>query len=160
MDDGTWWAHLGNDIYWAYQKPFSLFSLLTLLLSFQVSISFFFSHSFPSPFSQISRSAQEKSPSLEDCQKLLKGERDEQHLNGVLLVTKFCKGDNLNSLHRVYNTVILHFLHRLFDSLDLLFLFQEKKNCWNLIQITCLFVCVLFLKGWEKEAVAWEWQWE
>ncbi|XP_075651191.1 uncharacterized protein LOC142621726 isoform X2 [Castanea sativa] len=55
----------------------------------------------------------EQSPSLEDCLKLLKGERDEQRLAGLLLVTKFCKGDDLSSLHRVYDAVGLHFLDRL-----------------------------------------------
>ncbi|KAM3759194.1 hypothetical protein ACB098_01G103000 [Castanea mollissima] len=55
----------------------------------------------------------EQSPSLEDCLKLLKGERDEQRLAGLLLVTKFCKGDDLSSLHMVYDAVGLHFLDRL-----------------------------------------------
>ena len=111
-----------------------------------VSISLFFSRSFPSPLSHIYLSAQEQSPSLEDCLKLLKGERDEQRLAGLLLVTKFCKGDDLNSLHRVYDAVGLHFLDRLLRTgisyIYLLFLFQEEKNlknCWKLVQITCLF---------------------
>ena len=115
-----------------------------------VSISLFFSRSFPSPLSHIYLSAQEQSPSLEDCLKLLKGERDEQRLAGLLLVTKFCKGDDLNSLHRVYDAVGLHFLDRLLRTgisyIYLLFLFQEEeeKKCWKLVQITCLFVFVCF----------------
>ncbi|KAI9106338.1 hypothetical protein K1719_021866 [Acacia pycnantha] len=56
---------------------------------------------------------QEQSPSLEDCLKLLKGERDEQRLAGLLLVTKFCKGDDLSSLRRVYDAVGPLFLDRL-----------------------------------------------
>ncbi|KAK9280645.1 hypothetical protein L1049_014341 [Liquidambar formosana] len=55
----------------------------------------------------------EQSPSLEDCLKLLKGERDEQRLAGLLLVTKFCKGDDLTSIRRVYDAVGILFLDRL-----------------------------------------------
>ncbi|WJZ85330.1 hypothetical protein VitviT2T_004873 [Vitis vinifera] len=55
----------------------------------------------------------EQSPSLEDCLKLLKGERDEQRLAGLLLVTKFCKGDDNAALRRVYNAVGIGFLDRL-----------------------------------------------
>ncbi|KAJ7958552.1 neurochondrin [Quillaja saponaria] len=56
---------------------------------------------------------QEQSPHLEDCLKLLKGERDEQRLAGLLLVTKFCKGDDHSSLRRVYDAVGPSFLDRL-----------------------------------------------
>ncbi|KAF7830325.1 neurochondrin isoform X1 [Senna tora] len=56
---------------------------------------------------------QEQTPSLEDCLKLLKGERDEQRLAGLLLVTKFCKGDDHSSLRRVYDAVGHLFLDRL-----------------------------------------------
>ncbi|PON71297.1 Neurochondrin [Parasponia andersonii] len=52
-------------------------------------------------------------PALEDCLKLLKGERDEQRLAGLLLVTKFCSGDDLSSLRRVYDAVGVLFLDRL-----------------------------------------------
>ena len=121
-----------------------------------VSISLFFSRSFPSPLSHIYLSAQEQSPSLEDCLKLLKGERDEQRLAGLLLVTKFCKGDDLNSLHRVYDAVGLHFLDRLLRTgisyIYLLFLFQEeeKKNVENWFKLlVCLCLCVFF-KGMGK----------
>uniref|UniRef100_A0A5B7BRT3 Neurochondrin n=1 Tax=Davidia involucrata TaxID=16924 RepID=A0A5B7BRT3_DAVIN len=55
----------------------------------------------------------EQSPSLEDCLKLLKGERDEQRLAGLLLVTKFCKGDDHLSIRRVYDAVGIRFLDRL-----------------------------------------------
>ncbi|XP_050220140.1 uncharacterized protein LOC126670451 [Mercurialis annua] len=58
-------------------------------------------------------SHKEQSPSLEDCLKLLKGERDEQRLAGLLLVTKFCKGDDSDSLRRVYDAVGFRFLDRL-----------------------------------------------
>lgn len=56
---------------------------------------------------------QEQSPSLEDCLKLLKGERDEQRLAGLLLVTKFCEGNDLASLKRVYDAIGAQFLVRL-----------------------------------------------
>ncbi|KAJ0251859.1 Uncharacterized protein HA466_0127550 [Hirschfeldia incana] len=55
----------------------------------------------------------ERSPSLDDCLKLLKGERDEQRLAGLLLVTKFCKSDDLAALKKVYEAVGVHFLDRL-----------------------------------------------
>lgn len=55
----------------------------------------------------------ERSPSLEDCLKLLKGERDEQRLAGLLLVTKFCKGDDNASIRRIYDAVGVQFLDRL-----------------------------------------------
>ncbi|KAJ0030429.1 hypothetical protein Pint_12464 [Pistacia integerrima] len=55
---------------------------------------------------------QSQSPSLEDCLKLLKGERDEQRLAGLLLVTKFCKGDDVGSLRKVYDAVGVRFLDR------------------------------------------------
>ncbi|KAG8656828.1 hypothetical protein MANES_03G012200v8 [Manihot esculenta] len=54
-----------------------------------------------------------QSPSLDDCLKLLKGERDEQRLAGLLLVTKFCKGDDVASLRKVYEAVGIQFLDRL-----------------------------------------------
>ncbi|KAG7618098.1 Armadillo-type fold [Arabidopsis thaliana x Arabidopsis arenosa] len=57
---------------------------------------------------------EERSPSLDDCLKLLKGERDEQRLAGLLLVTKFCKNDDIVSLNKVYEAVGTHFLDRLF----------------------------------------------
>ncbi|KAF8110890.1 hypothetical protein N665_0078s0080 [Sinapis alba] len=56
---------------------------------------------------------EERSPSLDDCLKLLKGERDEQRLAGLLLVTKFCRNDDLGSLKKVYEAVGTHFLDRL-----------------------------------------------
>lgn len=55
----------------------------------------------------------EQAPSLEDCLKLLQGERDEQRLAGLFLVTKFCKGDDHASLCRVYDAVGVRFLDRL-----------------------------------------------
>ncbi|KAL2323768.1 hypothetical protein Fmac_028147 [Flemingia macrophylla] len=53
------------------------------------------------------------SPNLEECLKLLKGERDEQRLAGLLLITKFCKADDHSSLRRVYYALGPHFLYRL-----------------------------------------------
>ncbi|KAM5564397.1 hypothetical protein ABKV19_018805 [Rosa sericea] len=55
----------------------------------------------------------QSSPALDDCLKLLKGERDEQRLAGLLLVTKFCKGDDLSSLLTIYDAVGVQFLDRL-----------------------------------------------
>ncbi|XP_022976133.1 neurochondrin homolog isoform X1 [Cucurbita maxima] len=58
---------------------------------------------------------QEQTPSvsIEDCLKLLKGEKDEQRLVGLFLVTKICKVDDIASLTRVYNAVGAKFLDRL-----------------------------------------------
>ncbi|KAI3737947.1 hypothetical protein L2E82_27964 [Cichorium intybus] len=56
---------------------------------------------------------EQQGPSLEDCLKLLKGERDEQRLAGLLLATKFCKNDDVDSILRVYNAVGTTFLDRL-----------------------------------------------
>ncbi|KAL4022114.1 hypothetical protein IC575_015837 [Cucumis melo] len=58
---------------------------------------------------------QEQTPSvsIEDCLKLLKGEKDEQRLAGLFLVAKICKVDDLASLSRVYNAVGAKFLERL-----------------------------------------------
>ncbi|XP_028115053.1 uncharacterized protein LOC114312965 isoform X1 [Camellia sinensis] len=56
---------------------------------------------------------QRQSPCLEDCLKLLKGERDEQRLAGLLLVTKFCNKDDYASIRRVYDAVGVRFLDRL-----------------------------------------------
>ncbi|KAK7279303.1 hypothetical protein RJT34_24351 [Clitoria ternatea] len=50
---------------------------------------------------------------MEECLKLLKGERDEQRLAGLLLVTKFCKADDHSSLRKVYDAVGPRFLYRL-----------------------------------------------
>ncbi|CAJ2643612.1 unnamed protein product [Trifolium pratense] len=56
---------------------------------------------------------QDQNLNLEACLKLLKGERDEQRLAGLLLVTKFCKPDDHSSLRRVYDAVGSRFLDRL-----------------------------------------------
>ncbi|KAK6912545.1 Neurochondrin, partial [Dillenia turbinata] len=55
----------------------------------------------------------EQSPELENCLKLLKVERDEQRLAGLLLVPKFCNKDDQASILRVYNAVSVRFLNRL-----------------------------------------------
>ncbi|KAJ8536802.1 hypothetical protein K7X08_035203 [Anisodus acutangulus] len=41
------------------------------------------------------------------------GERDEQWLAGLLLVTKFCNKDDHTAIHNVYEAMGSHFLHRL-----------------------------------------------
>ncbi|XP_022143085.1 neurochondrin isoform X2 [Momordica charantia] len=56
---------------------------------------------------------QTTSVSIDDCLKLLKGEKDEQRLAGLFLVTKICKVDDHASLTRVYNAVGAKFLDRL-----------------------------------------------
>uniref|UniRef100_A0A0D6R2E7 Neurochondrin n=1 Tax=Araucaria cunninghamii TaxID=56994 RepID=A0A0D6R2E7_ARACU len=50
---------------------------------------------------------------LEECLKLLSGERDEQRLAGLLLATKFCQGDDKDSLIKVFNALGMRFLDRL-----------------------------------------------
>lgn len=55
----------------------------------------------------------EHSPGMDDCLKLLRGERDEQRLAGLLLATKFCKGDDHDSIKRVYGAIGPRFLDRL-----------------------------------------------
>ncbi|XAR71016.1 hypothetical protein NMG60_11028091 [Bertholletia excelsa] len=56
---------------------------------------------------------QQKSSSLEDCLKLLRGERDEQRLAGLLLATKLCDKDDHAAIRRVYDAVGGRFLDRL-----------------------------------------------
>ncbi|GJZ89147.1 neurochondrin isoform X1 [Tanacetum coccineum] len=58
----------------------------------------------------------EGGPSIEDCIKLLKGERDEQRLAGLLLTTKFCKNDDFETLLRQYNALGTTFLDRLLQT--------------------------------------------
>lgn len=55
----------------------------------------------------------ECSPSFDDCLKLLKGERDEQRLAGLLLVTKLCDKDDHTSIRKVYDAIGGRFLDRL-----------------------------------------------
>ncbi|CAL9110840.1 unnamed protein product [Musa textilis] len=52
-------------------------------------------------------------PSLDDCLKLLRGQRDEQKLAGLLLAAKFCQGGDTASVLKVYEAVGARFLHRL-----------------------------------------------
>ncbi|XP_073011060.1 uncharacterized protein [Typha latifolia] len=53
------------------------------------------------------------SPSLDDCLRLLRGDTDEKKLAGLLLATKFCKGDDSASVLDVYRAVGSRFLGRL-----------------------------------------------
>lgn len=97
---------------------------------------------------QDSQQEHAQSPSLDDCLKLLKGERDEQRLAGLLLVTKFCKGDDVASLRKVYEAVGIQFLDRLLrtGTLSLLYLFvcresQGKRNqLENTISVNTVFI--------------------
>lgn len=50
---------------------------------------------------------------LEECLKLLRGERDEQRLAGLLLATKFCRGDDKDSILKVFHALGMRFLDRL-----------------------------------------------
>ncbi|XP_064999513.1 uncharacterized protein LOC135633679 isoform X2 [Musa acuminata AAA Group] len=52
-------------------------------------------------------------PSLDDCLKLLRGQRDEQKLAGLLLAAKFCQGGDTASVLKVYEAVGARFLQRL-----------------------------------------------
>ncbi|RYR33749.1 hypothetical protein Ahy_A10g048377 isoform B [Arachis hypogaea] len=63
--------------------------------------------------SQTQQEEHEQCPNMEECLKLLKGDRDEQRLAGLLLVTKFCKAEDHSSLRKVYHAVGTSFLHRL-----------------------------------------------
>ncbi|CAN4076898.1 unnamed protein product [Withania somnifera] len=58
-------------------------------------------------------SSSQLDPSLDDCLELLRGERDEQRLAGLLLVTKFCDRDDHTAIRKVYHAVGPQFLHRL-----------------------------------------------
>ncbi|XP_059288446.1 uncharacterized protein LOC132041769 isoform X2 [Lycium ferocissimum] len=60
-----------------------------------------------------SSSSSQVQASLDDCLKLLRGERDEQRLAGLLLVTKFCNKDDHTAILKVYDAVGPQFLHRL-----------------------------------------------
>ena len=58
--------------------------------------------------------------SLQDCLKLLKGDAEEQRLVGLLLVTKFCKTDDLVSLRTIYDAIGPRFLdHHLRTGINL-----------------------------------------
>lgn len=50
---------------------------------------------------------------LEDCLTLLRGEKDEQRLTGLLLATKFCRGDDKDSILKVFHALGMKFLDRL-----------------------------------------------
>ncbi|XP_027364186.1 neurochondrin [Abrus precatorius] len=65
------------------------------------------------PTYKLSTEEEAQNLNLEECLKLLKGERDEQRLAGLLLVTKFCKANDHFSLRRVYDAVGPNFLYRL-----------------------------------------------
>lgn len=72
-------------------------------------------HIHRKPYSNPSLNLQEPSsaPGLEDCLKLLKGERDEQRLAGLLLATKFCQANDTESVLKVYEAIGTRFLDRL-----------------------------------------------
>ncbi|XP_068652344.1 uncharacterized protein [Aristolochia californica] len=55
----------------------------------------------------------ESAPAMEECLKLLKGERDEQRLAGLLLATKVCQNNDNASILKAYEAVGSRFLERL-----------------------------------------------
>ncbi|XP_060211625.1 uncharacterized protein LOC132639160 [Lycium barbarum] len=59
---------------------------------------------------------EEEHASLDDCLKLLRGERDEQRLAGLLLVTKLCNKDDHIAIRKVYDAIGPQFLHRLLQT--------------------------------------------
>ncbi|XP_069144323.1 uncharacterized protein [Solanum lycopersicum] len=60
-----------------------------------------------------SSSSSQLQPSLDDCLKLFRGERDEQRLAGLLVVTKFCNKDDHTAIRKIYDALGPQFLHRL-----------------------------------------------
>ncbi|KAK8468287.1 hypothetical protein PHAVU_007G279700 [Phaseolus vulgaris] len=79
----------------------------------------------------------QQNPNLEDCLKLLKGERDEQRLAGLLLVTNFCKAQDHSSLRRVYDAVGPRFLYRLLRT-GLGSSLNENRDAYLSLSITVL----------------------
>ncbi|XP_049933380.1 uncharacterized protein LOC116253108 isoform X2 [Nymphaea colorata] len=50
---------------------------------------------------------------MDDCLKLLKGEKDEQKFAGLLLATRLCQGNDDASVRKIYDAVGFSFLNRL-----------------------------------------------
>ncbi|KAF3787779.1 Neurochondrin [Nymphaea thermarum] len=50
---------------------------------------------------------------MDDCLKLLKGEKDEQKFAGLLLATRLCQGNDDASVRKIYDAVGFRFLNRL-----------------------------------------------
>ncbi|CAK9143343.1 unnamed protein product [Ilex paraguariensis] len=69
-----------------------------------------------------SEQSQSQNPVPEECLKLLKGERDEQKLAGLFLVTKFFNKDDNTSFSTVYDAVGPRFLDRLLRTGNSVFL--------------------------------------
>ncbi|CAN6459371.1 unnamed protein product [Victoria cruziana] len=53
---------------------------------------------------------------MDDCLKLLKGEKDEQKFAGLLLATRLCQGNDDVSVRRIYEAVGFRFLNRLLQT--------------------------------------------
>jgi hypothetical protein len=55
-------------------------------------------------------------PPLEDCLRLLRGERDEQKLAGLLVAANICHAGDTDAVAKVYHTVGPRFLRRLLNT--------------------------------------------
>jgi hypothetical protein len=55
-------------------------------------------------------------PPLEDCLRLLRGERDEQKLAGLLVATNLCRAGDSDAVSKVYRAVGPRFLRRLLNT--------------------------------------------
>jgi hypothetical protein len=55
-------------------------------------------------------------PPLEDCLRLLRGERDEQKLAGLLVAANVCRAGDADAVAKVYRAVGPRFLRRLLST--------------------------------------------
>ncbi|GAU41731.1 hypothetical protein TSUD_349920 [Trifolium subterraneum] len=78
----------------------------------------------------------EQTLNLDECLKLLSGQRDEQRLAGLLLVTNFCKPEDHSSLYKVYNAIGSRFLHRLLTTATISS--SHNKDAYLTLSVTVL----------------------
>jgi hypothetical protein len=62
-------------------------------------------------------------PPLEDCLRLLRGERDEQKLAGLLVAANVCRAGDADAVANVYRAVGPRFLRRLLNT--------GKRHAWK-----------------------------
>lgn len=55
-------------------------------------------------------------PPLDDCLRLLRGERDEQKLAGLLVAANVCRAGDADAVRKVYNAAGPRFLRRLLNT--------------------------------------------
>jgi hypothetical protein len=55
-------------------------------------------------------------PPLDDCLRLLRGERDEQKLAGLLVAANVCRAGDAGAVRKVYDAVGPRFLRRLLNT--------------------------------------------